>query len=287
MPSNQNHRSTDFSRFDDMANEELEQLLRLDAQNTEGTDSDLEMVLYVTEMLAARRKKSNKPEKSAEKAFESFQKNYMPYDDTENSVEADSNLEIVKKSNAKRHRWTHRLSTIAAALAVVVVCSITTSALGFDIFGAIAKWTQETFHFGYANQVDTTEQTSNNTSLQQLLIDYDIFTPLAPTWFPEGYELVDVTVTETPMRETYLALYENKGKEMKVQIVGFLDADPQQVEKSDSLLEVYESNGITYYFFADNKLLQAAWVNESYECYISGQMNIEDIKRMIDSIAKE
>ena len=45
MPNNQNRSNQDFSRFDSMSNEELEEILRLDAQKTEGEESDLEMLL--------------------------------------------------------------------------------------------------------------------------------------------------------------------------------------------------------------------------------------------------
>ena len=80
MPNNQNRNNQDFSRFDSMTNEELEEILRLDVQKTEGEESDLEMLLYVLEVLAVRRKNSENPRKDAGEAFETFKEHYMPDD---------------------------------------------------------------------------------------------------------------------------------------------------------------------------------------------------------------
>lgn len=291
MPNNRSRGDRDFSRFDAMTDEELEQVLRLDEQNTEGSESDLEETLYVMEVLAERNKYCLSAGKTVEEAFESFQKNYMPHEDSENTVEDKTELEVVSTPSPKSHRWLHRLSSAAAAIAVVVVCSLTASAFGFDIWETIAKWTQETFHFGDVAQVDESEPVRNDeqnyTTLQEALEQQGTSAALAPRWFPEGYELVDVIIDETPMRLSILAIYQNGDHVIKVQIIDYLDADPQQVERSDSLVETYESNGITYYIFADNTQLRAVWINDQYECYVSGQLSIEEMKTMIDSIAKE
>lgn len=282
MPNNQDRGTRDFSKFDDMETEELEQILWSDAQNTEGTESDLEMTLYVMKVLAARREKSDSTGKSAAEAFESFKKNYMPHDDSEDTEEAKSELDVVETSNPRRRL--RRLSAVAAVLAVVVVCSVTASAFGFDLVETIAKWTQETFHFGSPSQNEEATRAGYDTSLQERLIEYGVSVPVAPTWFPEGYKLIDVTITETPMRETYLAFYENDENKIKIQIKGYIDEDPQQVERSDSLVEIYEHNEISYYIFSNYEQLRAVWVHEKYECIIAGELTIEEIKGIIDSI---
>ena len=60
MSENQIRRTDDLSYCDTMTTEELEEILRLDAQAQEEQESDTEMILYVMEVLAAR-KRSNGP----------------------------------------------------------------------------------------------------------------------------------------------------------------------------------------------------------------------------------
>lgn len=56
-----------------------------------------------------------------------------------------------ENSSPKTSRWK---PSIAAAIAVLVVLGslVTAQALGIDVFGAIARWTNETFHFATSSQ---------------------------------------------------------------------------------------------------------------------------------------
>ena len=65
-----------------------------------------------------------------------------------------------------------------------------------------------------------------------------------------------------------------------------MDGDPVYVEQSEGLVEEYEVSGIIYYIFTDIDLMKASWINGSYECSIFGNVTIEDLKMMIDSIEK-
>ena len=291
MPNNQNRSNQDFSRFDSMTNEELEEILRLDAQKTEGEESDLEMLLYVMEVLAVRRKNSGNPGKTAEEAFETFKANYMPDDSTDDAEQVASKAQVKNAKPTNRLRpWLSRLAATAAILAFVLVSSVTAHAMGIDIWNIVVKWTQETFHFGSTTQETINEPAKVDTreymSLQEALDHKSITAPLVPTWMPDGYELTAVKIDESPMQLSILAFYQCGDKNIKIQIKRYFDNDPEQIEQSDSLIEEYESNGITYYIFADYNQLRAMWIVDEYECYISGEMTTEEIKLMIDSIQK-
>ena len=66
----------------------------------------------------------------------------------------------------------------------------------------------------------------------------------------------------------------------------YLDDNPQYVEKSEDLIEIYAVSGVEYYLLANNERKQAVWIKDSYECYILGDLTIEELKQMIDSIKK-
>lgn len=48
------NKKQDYSRYDRMSTAELEQLLRLDFQVSEDGESDLDAILYISELLAKR-----------------------------------------------------------------------------------------------------------------------------------------------------------------------------------------------------------------------------------------
>ena len=290
MPNNQNRSNQDFSRFDSMTNEELEEILRLDAQKTEGEESDLEMFLYVMEVLAVRRKNSENPGKTAGEAFETFKEHYMTDDSTTDTEQVPSKAQVINMKPTKRLRpWLSRLVATAAILALILVSSVTAHAMGIDIWDIIVTWTQETFQLRSGESDETNEAAANDqreyTDLQQLLNESGIVHKLAPSSIPDGYELVDLKTTESPVQLMYLAIYQNQGHTLKIQVKQYIGADPEQIEQSDSLIEEYESDGIIYYIFENHDELKAVWIKENFECYIAGVLTTAELKDMINSIS--
>ena len=280
MSEKQNRGIGDLSKYDAMTTEELEEILRLDAQAPEEQESDTEMILYVMEVLAERKRNNGHTRKTALEAYESFKQNYMPEVDN-NEV---SYREPVKKNNGVS-RWLRSLTAAAAVLAILLLGSVTAKAFGIDIWKAVVKWTQETFHFGDWGNSDP----DNNlpyASLQEALEKGNVSVSLVPTWIPEDYELIDVRVERSPDRKTYRAKYINGEQTLKITVRDYLEGDPVYVEQSEGLVEEYEILGITYYIFTNHDHSRAVWVYESYECDISGEVTIDELKKMIDSIQK-
>lgn len=183
------------------------------------------------------------------------------------------------------------VAAVAAIFLLVIGNSITASALNFDLFAIIAKWTQETFHFEYAGQTDEPNVPSPDfrnpcSSLQEALDNYDIAVALVPSWIPDGYVESDVRITDTPMHRTFHAKYQNSDDTIVIRIAKYLNSSPMRIEQSESLLEIYQSAGIDYHIFKNGEQLQAVWLNRNFECHISGPITISEIKEIIDSIEK-
>ncbi len=287
MPENPPCKDDKFTIYDAMSTEELQQILREDASKPVGEESDTDALFYIMEVLAKRRKEQNEG-KSPEEALESFKNKY--YTETENSFDSESAAVTRRRINGGR--WRRGLVAAAAAICILVVGnSITASAWGFDLWETIAKWTQETFHFGYAGQSDSpsgpdTVDSQKYTGLINALSEFDISVNLAPTWFPEGYEEKEVRTEDTPKQKVFIAKYECGEASIRVKIADYLNGSPEQIEQSNDLIEIYNHAGIDYYIFDNEGQLQAVWINENYECFISGPLSLSEIKKMIDSIEK-
>ena len=52
MPTSDDHKLNDFAKYDTMSTEALQQILRDDASNPEGNESDMDMLLHVMDVLA-------------------------------------------------------------------------------------------------------------------------------------------------------------------------------------------------------------------------------------------
>ena len=286
MSENQNRGSVDYTKYDSMPTDKLEEILRLDAQSSEGVAPDGELILYVMEVLAKRKETSKTPGITAQTAWESFNKHYLPTE--EERIIEDAQEKPTGK--APRHLL-RRAVAVAAVLVILVGVPLTAGAFGWrDIWNAVAKWAKETISFvtGADTQVDepVEEDVRQYTSLQDLLAQTDQEYDFVPTWIPEEYTLRTINMDENPMRKSYYAVYTSGERIIRISVQSYMDADPEKVEINGELLETYEASGVEYYILQNNQQLYAAWIKGSYECNISGDLTVEEIKMMIDSIGK-
>ncbi len=287
MPNMQDRKTERFSRFDAMSTEALQAFLRKDASKPMGEESDTEEIFYVMEVLAKRRKEQNGGTPPVE-ALESFKQNYH----TENETSYISESAPVVRKRGNSGRWKRGLVAAVAAIFILAIGnSITASALDFNLFAIIAKWTQETFHFGYAGQPQDTGAPSPDfshpcASLQEALDNYEVEYSLVPTWMPSGFTEGDVRTTESPVQRMFSAKYDSQNGTIRIRIADYLDSRPAQIEQSDDLIEVYTVNSIDYFIFNNHDQIKAVWINENFECYIIGPITISEIKDIIDSIEK-
>ena len=282
MSENTNRRDQDFAKYDAMSTEELEEILRLDLDAPQEQESDTYVLLTIMEVLAQRKK----PEKTAFEALESFRCNYMPEEEQTAPV-----LNCKKKTNSRTPaRWLRTLAATAAVITVILLTSVTAKAFGWNIWEAVVKWTEDTFHVSFPGSHDASEPSKSDglpySSLEEALLKKKVDVPLAPKWIPAGYILTDITIEETPMQKVYAALYQGEKAYLKITIFEYMNTDPEYVEQTEGLVETYDVLGITYYLFENNSRTQAVWINGSFECVISGHLTIAELKDMIDSIEK-
>ena len=141
----------DFSRYDSMTTEELQEILRKHAYGELETEPDTQELFDIMEVLSDRRQKQEPQAfRSDEEAFAEFCEYYMPKEK--------------KEARPKVVRFPNRVfRTVAAVLAVVLIfaagITITAEAFRFDILGKFANWTKEIFRF---SDTQTTEPEKEN-----------------------------------------------------------------------------------------------------------------------------
>ncbi len=281
MSEKNNRREQLLAKYEAMTTEQLQQLLRLDSEAPEGEGTDTEELLCAMEVLSGRSKNG----RTAQEAWESFQRNYLPLD------EEMPETELLGKKKQKT-QWWRPLAAVAAVLVLIVSAGVVAGALGGeDLWNAVAKWTTETFSFvGSENTeivqpIPTDEQYYE--SFDQAILDATGVKNLVPTQFPDGYQLADITVEEIPGRISYLAVYTCADKRIIVHVQPCLIPDSEKLEIDDELIETYRLAEVDYFIASNYEQMRVVWYKDSYECYLSGDLSLEEIKQMIDSIGKE
>lgn len=271
----------EISRYDSMSTEELQEILRKHAHNELDTEPETDELFEIMEVLSVRRKQQDlQAFHSNEEALAEFRQHYMPKEKEE------SKSKVIKFPN-------RIFRTVAAVLAIVLIVtlgtSVTAEALHIDIWGRLATWTKEIFQFSDNPQgtTVTNPEKENNValnSLQDALTQYTIAEKLIPTWLPDGYTDKDLNVRNSPKVRNINAIYEKNGSELIIKIRQTIGVQAPQVEKNDDFLELYVVDGVEYYIFSNNAMLQAVWSIGEFECLIAGKITVEEMKMMIDSI---
>ena len=269
----------EFSHYDSMTTEELQEILRKHANGELQTEPDTDELYYIMEVLARRREEENPQAfRSDEEALAEFRKHYMPKE----------------KKAAKVIKFPSRaLKAVAAVLVAVLIFAVSTSitaeAFHIDIWSKFANWTKEIFQFTDLPQGTTAanpekEYNAELKSLQEALNDEGIKEKLAPTWMPEGYINKDLKVTSSPRVRNINATYVKNDETLIIKIRQTIGVQAPQTEKNDDFLEMYVVDGVEYYIFSNTETLQAAWSIGEFECIIGGNITLEEMKKMIDSI---
>lgn len=202
-----------------------------------------------------------------------------------------------------RHQVTHfprslkKLGIVAAIIVVVFGLLVTAQAIGIDVLGAIGRWTEDTFRFASTFEEGEQESivTDANTNqseyldlLHEALNKYGIDGDIVPKWFPEQFELSEPEIIETK-RDTkiYLTLRDSEERFLNFSIIQYhtpSDLGSLTFEKDNSFVEQYISGQLVFYILSNNDSITATWSDGLLVEKISGNLTLEEIKTIIDSI---
>ena len=279
-----NSSTRDFSHFDKLSTEELQEIIRQDSF-LDDDSSDIDAILYITDLLVKRSDSSNNS-KDVEAAWKSFKENYYPYiSDPEPLYSFDSPEDKVVKAKPRRPRRVMKTLSVAAVLAVVIISgSVTASAFGYNLWGAVAEWTRDTFGFTQSSQSNGIYPFEN---LRGALDAYDIDEPIVPQWIPDGYGEDTVQAAETPDSKIIVAVSKYGSREIKLEVKIFDDPSNRHwvYEMFEDGVEKYSSNGIDFYIMKNDDFTRVSWAVGNNECSILCSLKTKEIYRMIDSIS--
>lgn len=206
----------------------------------------------------------------------------------------DDNIETADNRASKPARaFRPSFGTAAAIAAAAVLLSGTAAAyaLGYDLFGAIATWTKETFSF--TQQAEMTpgpimpsEDVASLSDLQSALDEHGITEKLVPAYIPEGYEQEEFYADTGNGCTVYVSVLANGENTVIVQICQYAadDGNRANYEKDEADPEIYVINNIPHYIMTNMGRYHAVWADGLYEVSISGLKTKDDLIKMIDSV---
>ena len=198
-----------------------------------------------------------------------------------------------------QHRCLRAVQLAALLAALLMLVTAAAAAAGYDIWRMLAEWTAEqiTLAPGQIEYVDPDdlhipEEPGEYAGLQEALTDYGLTCSVVPKWIPEGFLLGDLIVDDLDgdNQIVFHAAYRRRPGHLLVQVNVYLENETRgpdnfwdfQKDEGDPI--PYETGGITHLLTTNAGRPVALWANGPAECFINGDITMDELKKMIDSI---
>lgn len=265
-----------------LTEEQLKEILAMELMS-EYTDVDL--IKRVNAVLESKSKKQT--ECDVDEKWQEFTADYAGTEPLYDLGRTDSVSQTSKTTAPRKLRITF-IARVAAILVIVFMLgTVTAYAFGYDVFGAIATWTKETFSFTQQTGQMPQASSTKTSDLQAALVKHGITEKLAPTYMPEGYEQVEFYVENVADSTIFIAIYQNSGDRIVVKVRKYFLLDNKtNFDKDGADPEIYEANGISHYIMSNKGTYYAVWKSGSNEMSILGPNTKSEMIKIIDSIYK-
>lgn len=275
--------------------EELEALLKLS-----GDPNDVELLFdtVVEEVVAREREKPTGRLPDVDAAWDELQARYQNMPDTgshpqfqEQSTDSTAAEPLIpvpdKPRRASLSKAVRLAAVMAAAVALCLALMVGAQAAGADIFGALARWTDDTFHFETWSAEPTYCEALHNT-IQEVLDTQGILGEFAPTWYPDDYDVASVKTSEDALGLSIdITLLNEAGSAFSIRLDQYSQntyIDSQTFEIDTQSVEEYESNGRNFFILTNDDSVIASWSNGRILQRIWGNLTVQEIKLIVDSI---
>lgn len=297
MPKFEHQNGWDRADLERMSTAALEDLLLRDFHAPERGENDMSGLYQAARVLAER-----EPDcaGAADLAWEIFQEKYLPFAVPDSPQPEDGEAPSSDAAHGRRHaplrRWLW-VAVAAAALCVLLSVSVA-AANNWNLGKILALWTDERIWISAdqiipvdRDDIRIPEEPKEYGSLREALEDYGLTRPVTPRWLPEGFELNNLVVDDMAgMELIFFAGYARDGGYLVMQVDIYLDQEDGNVGSTGSFQKdegdpvPYEAGGVTHMLGTNAGRPIAVWANGPAECAISGDITMEELERMIDSI---
>lgn len=221
------------------------------------------------------------PDFNAEEDLETFKHKFAALFDE---------LDVTADKGPQR-RYTRKLSRIlGCAAAVVIMFVVFAEAFGIPIISTVYQWGADAYRtvvWGPSGSM-TLEHVPENeyASLEEALAAYHVEDAVNPHWIPSEFTIESATAREMDgcvlLKGRYLA---TDGREIFIRVTAFyISADTANNFEHFEGEVVYPKNGVDYVLSENGTQNRASWNTESCQCSINGDISVELLKRLIDSI---
>lgn len=283
-------RPQQYAYLEQLSLEELEGIIRADAESEEKGDTDF--IYAVLEVIDEKERALPGYEPvDVNEAWTEFLEYYNTREGADLSLypmggEDGAESGPVPAHSPERprlHIVRRHIVVVAAAIGVAAALLLTVQAAGVDVFGAIAHWTDEVFSFSWAGR-----GTSERPEWAEALIEQGVDASLIPTKIPDGYVAGELTIDDLILwKEFYQPFRSTDNNLLSISIILYSSPEYFQTstyEKDKSLVEIYEYGEGRIYTFSNIEENKVTYLDGLAEVCVIGNLSLEELKQILESI---
>ncbi len=271
--------------------EQLENLLKTDFSDSMPESVSEEFVDAIVEVMLEKEKKNPSGRLAdVDQAWADFQSYYNVPERAGQRLYPEPALPIsAVPQKAQHHRpslFLRRCAMIAATIAVFMGLLVGAEAVGLNVFGSLAQWTDDIFYFAPSSQSDE-QNPKHSAELRQALEQRMLPKELAPSWFPAGFTAEKPNTFHSDLLDAVnLVFYNEDGRSFSVEVSRYYNQAVANIpyEKDASPVEKYTRDGMVFYIMSNTNFAQAIWSDGDLTMEISGALSTDEIKAILNSI---
>lgn len=308
METSNKHNQNEYSYLRRLPSDKLRELLTLAPSLSDRPEDEAYVDALEEAIIERERENPTGFFPDVDQQWEQFVAHYLPETDqaaseSEPAEHADTpqtNRHVPRKRVIRLRQAGRTILAAAAAVICALAIMVTAQAAGVDVFGAMARWTEDVFSFGPVapdSQVsdDPVQETvgpeaeipdTGFASLQEAFDAYGMTEVHEPGWLPEGYALdgVDVLAVDDPFLRSFEAAYTDGEGIIGIGIASYEGEPATQVQKIGGPVESVEKNGIVFYHVENSVGRTIAWYSDQYEYYLSGDVGDDILWKVVESM---
>ena len=256
--------------YEEMTVEELTQRFREAFFYTDEID---EMVYRELEQLQAALDKKQQKEQpqSADAFWARFSKEHAQ------ELKQRTSGETRVKDAAKPQRYRTVLRTALIAAVVVVLLAGVVLAAGPQLWAWVPRWNEETSRFEIIRQ-EAAPKATILTALEELGIRKLVY----PSKLPDQFVLTGSQFSAEPF--ILFEQYSDGERQLTITITPTADFQTAIYQEETDTIREYQTGSEVHYLFDQSSVITALWYAEGYTVTISGNIRMNEMKRIIDSV---
>lgn len=186
--------------------------------------------------------------------------------------------------------WPVRAAAAAAIIILMALTVVPQNAEAEGFWERLSRWTESIFEFfapGDATVENEYVFETDNPGLQQVydtVTDLGVTDPVVPMWLPDGYELVECDVNESPTKTFVYACFSNGENNVTLDIAIRNAESPRQYSKNEENTKTREIADIVHNILHNEEWWTAVWTRDRLECAIYIDCQEETLYKILKSI---